>query len=178
MKTKIIGVIGLLLYFLSQTTAFAESGWFIGGGGGLVSFDDEVDIVDTGNLFVRGGYSLNDYIDLGADISFTLITDDINDVDHDLAVTFVYIKGNVPVSDDSKLYLMFGATRVKLTESIRRSSDEFEDDGNGVGFGIQLDSRDGGFYTVEYLQYYDDEFDNINADVSSRGINFGFIQYF
>ncbi len=177
MKKTILA--GLLICLQPFNCSYADSGWFVGGGGGLISFDDGVDVVDTGNLFVRLGYSLGDYVDIGVDYSATLFTDDINDVDHDLDITFAYVKGNIPINDNSKLYLMLGATRVKLTEAIRNSSDSFEDDGSGVGFGIQIQNNTGSYYTAEYLIYYDDnKFDNFNVDVMSSGLNFGFVKYF
>lgn len=170
---------GLLGCFQSFNCSYADSGWFAGGGGGLISFDDEVDVVDTGNLYLRLGYSLGDYVDIGVDYSATLITDDINDVDHDLDIAFAYIKGNIPINDSSKLYLMLGATRVKLTEAVRSSSNSFEDDGSGLGIGVQVQNNKGSYYTAEYLIYYDDDqFDNFDADVVTSGLNFGFVRYF
>lgn len=170
---------GLLFCLLAFNNSYADSGWFVGGGGGLVSFDDEVDVVDTGNLYLRLGYSLGGFIDIGFDYSFTILTDDINDVDHDLDIAFAYVKGNIPISDTSKLYLMLGATKVKLTEGIRNSSDSFEDDGRGFGIGIQVQNDNASSYTAEYLIYYDDEeFDGFNVDVVSSSFNLGFIRYF
>lgn len=172
-------VVGLLFNLLLFNNSYADDGLFIGAGAGLVGFDDEVDVVDTGNLYFRLGYSFGEYIDIGADYSFTLLTDDINDVDHDLDIAFAYIKGNIPLSENSKLYLMLGATRVKITEGVRFGSSSFEDDGSGVGIGIQVNSDDESYFTAEYVVYYDDdEFDDVDVDVISGGANFGFITYF
>ena len=168
-----------LAWLLSVTTVSADSQWFFGGGGGLVNLDNDTDIIDTGNVFLRGGFALNAYLDIGAEVGFTLLSDDINNVDNDVQTLFVFLKGNLPVSDDTSLYLLLGVSNVKLTEGIANSAEELDDDGTGIGIGVQLRNKNNSYFTVDYISYYDDdEFDDVNADVTARGINFGFVSYF
>ncbi len=164
---------------LSVTIASADSQWFFGGGGGLVTLDNDTDIIDTGNVFLRGGFALNTYLDIGAEVGFTLLSDDINNVDNDVQTLFVFLKGNLPVSDDTSLYLLLGVSNVKLTEGIANSAEELDDDGTGIGIGVQLRNTGSSYFTVDYTSYYDDdEFDDVNVDVTTSGINFGFVSYF
>lgn len=172
----------LAVFVLSATiwtNAFAENRWLVGGAVGLASFDDEVDVVDTGNLFLKFGYGIGDHLELGASYGITLFTDDINNVDHDLDIGMLYIKGKLPINDNSQVYLMLGATRIKLTEAIRDSSLEIEDEGRGVGVGVEVRGGHSFGYSAEYVIYYDDdEFDRTDIDVTSTGFNFGFVKYF
>ena len=166
--------LSLAVFVLSAiiwTNAFAENRWLVGGAVGLASFDDEVDVVDNVNLFLKFGYGIGDHLELGASYGITLFTDDINNVDHDLDIGMLYIKGKLPINDNSQVYLMLGATRIKLTEAIRDSSLEIEDEGTGFGHSFG--------YSAEYVIYYDDdEFDRTDIDVTSTGFNFGFVKYF
>ena len=173
----------LVAYFLAglmpYAVASADMQWFFAGGGGLISLDDETDIIDTGNVFLRSGVAINSYLDIGAEVGFTILTDDINDVDHDVQTLMVYLKGNLPVSNDTSLYLLLGASNVKLTEGFASSADELDDDDTAIGIGVQVRNSANSYYTVDYISYYDEnEFDSVNADVSANGINFGFISYF
>ncbi len=174
-----LSIVTLVLSIFACTPSFAENRWFVGGAGGLASFDDEIDVVDTGNVSLKFGYALGDYLEFGASYGFTLLTDDINNVDHDLDIGFAYVKGKLPINDTSLLYLMFGASQLKLTEAIRDSSSSTEDKGNGFGIGVEVRGRNSVGYSAEYVIYYDDdEFDGVDVDVNSSGFNFGFVKYF
>lgn len=172
-------LVSLLINFLAVSIASADSGWFVGGGGGLINMDTGADQVDTGNLVLRGGFHFTDYFDIGAEVGFTFFTDDINDIDHDLQTMMVFIKANLPIGDDTRLYLLAGLSDLKLTQGVANSSTETGDEGTAIGIGVQVRSDNDSFYTVDYITYYDeDEFDNAAGDVKAGGINFGFITYF
>ena len=177
MKKMLVGCI--LAGLMPFTVVSADTQWFFGGGAGLINLDNDTDIIDTGNIYLRGGVALNSYFEIGGEVGFTILTDDINDVDHDVQTLLVFFKANLPVSNDSSLYLLLGASNVKLTEGFASSADELDDDGTAVGIGVQVRNSANSYYTVDYISYYDDdEFDGINADVSANGINFGFVSYF
>lgn len=177
MKNILLAII--LVSFFRVSVVYADSGWFVGGGGGLISMDTGADLVDTGNLFLRGGYYLTEYLDIGAEVGFTLFTDDINDVDYDIQSMVVFLKANLPLSDETTLYVLAGASNVKLIQGVATTSVEADDDGTAVGIGVQVRSANDSFYTVDYITYFDeDEFDNTVGDVKVGGINFGFISYF
>ncbi len=169
----------LLVGLMPFTVVSADTQWFFGGGGGLINLDNDTDIIDTGNVYLRGGVALNRYFEIGAEVGFTVLSDDINDVDHDVQTLLVFFKANLPVSDDSDLYLLLGASNVKLTEGIARTADELDDDDSAIGIGVQVRNSANSYYTVDYISYFDDdEFDSVNTDVSASGINFGFVSYF
>ena len=172
-------LVTLVISLLLCAPAQAENRWFAGGAAGLASFDDEADVVDTGNLYLKFGYAFGDYLEVGASYGFTLLTDDINNIDHDLDIGLVYVKGKLPINDNSQLYLMIGATQLKLSEAIRDSASSVEDNGSGFGIGVEVLGENSIGYSVEYVIYYDDdEFDGVDIDVISSGFNFGFVKYF
>lgn len=177
MKNILLAII--LIGFLPATIVHADTGWFAGGGAGLINLDNGTDQVDTGNLFFRGGYHISEIIEIGAEVGFTLFTDDINDIDHDLQTMMVFLKASLPLSDFTSVYVLGGASNVKLSQAIASSSVDFDDDGTAVGIGVQVRNAEGSYFTVDYITYFDeDEFDNSVGDVNVGGINFGFINYF
>lgn len=178
-KMKKLSLVIWVLSMMFCANAFADNRWFLGGAVGLARFDDDIDVVDTGNLYLKFGYSIGDYLELGANYGMTLLTDDIDNVDHDLDIGMVYVKGKMPINDTSRLYLMLGASQVELTEAIRDTSTSIEDEGNSLGIGVEVRPSDAIGYSVEYIVYYDDdEFDGVSIDVFSSGFNFGIVQYF
>lgn len=177
MKNILLAII--LIGFLPATNVYADTGWFVGGGGGLINLDDGTDQIDTGNLFFRGGYHISEIIEIGAEVGLTIFTDDINDIDHDVQTMMVFLKASLPLSDFTRVYVLAGASNIKLIQGVASTSAEFDDDGTAVGIGVQVRSANDSFYTVDYITYFDeDEFDSTVGDVKVGGINFGFISYF
>ena len=172
-------VLAILLGLTPFSVSQADKGWFLGGGGGFMTFDDGFDSVDPLNLFVRGGYSFGQYFEIGGEYSFTLSSDSVGPVDFDVDTTFVFLKGKLPVSDSTQLYALVGPSTVDLTGSLGNVSASFDDSGTGVGVGVQFQTSGSTYFHIDYIKYYDDDqFDNVRADVSVDAINIGFVNYF
>ncbi|MCP3848753.1 MAG: hypothetical protein GY694_00740, partial [Gammaproteobacteria bacterium] len=97
-----------LLCVLPLSASQAETSWFFGGGGGLMTLDDSADKIGPTNIFFRGGLSLSEHIDIGIERSISLIEDELSSVDFGVNTTFIFVKANLPVSEDTTLYLMMG----------------------------------------------------------------------
>jgi hypothetical protein len=168
-----------MLCFLPFSSVQADVRWFFGGGAGLVTFDDSVDEVEPINGLVRAGLGVNQYFDIGIERSVTVIDDDIDGVDFDVDMTFIFVKGNLPINDTTKLYLMVGKADVEITGSLGNFSASFDDSDTAFGVGLQFESGESGGYFVDYISYYDDsEFDGVAADITTDSLNFGYIAYF
>ena len=166
-------IAGLLILMISiPATAQEEKPqayWSLGGS--LLTFDDGVDSIKPIQVFGRLGYDFNAYIGVGIEGGFSLIEDEISGVDFDVTTTFLYLRGSVPIGDDSKLYAMVGPTNVEVTGSLGGISISADDDDTGIGFGFE---KSIGTYSisVDYIIYND----NSGVDVSA--INLGFVRYF
>ncbi len=153
-------------------SASAQVGPCYGIGGALMSFDDSVDEVEPKNAFFRLGVSLNEYVDLGGEISITLLPDEISDVDFDVDTTFFYLKLNAPLDSGAKIYLMVGPSDVELTGSSGGISISADDSDTGIGFGFETPLDSGAFFQFDYIRYFDDD------GVDVIGINFGYLAKF
>ncbi len=163
-------LVAAVVFCLPISAIHAGPGWFLGGGGALVSFDDGIDEINPTNAFIRGGVALNQYIDLGVEFSFTLIPDELSGVDFDVDTTFFYLKGNLPVGERAKLYVLFGSSDVELTASVGNASLTADDHDTGIGAGIEYQLRDSLFFTADYINYFDD------AGVTSDAVNVGVVK--
>jgi hypothetical protein len=152
MKIKIILATVFLLLFTAR--GFAAQGAYASIGGGLLKFDDGFDTVKPKQVVFRIGYNFNEYIGLGYEGGFSLIKDELYNVDFDVKTTFFYLKGSIPISETSSVYLLAGPANVKLTASdsgVSVSADD-DDTGKGIGFETRLDSAR---LFVDYISYYD-----------------------
>ena len=140
-------------------------------GGSLLTFDDSVDSIKPIQVFGRLGYDFNDYIGIGFEGGFSLIDDELGGVDFDVTTSFLYLKGSLPIGEDSKLYAKIGPTSVELTGTFGGISVSADDDDTGIGFGFEK-SMGTRSISVDYIIYND----NSGVDVSA--INLGFIRYF
>jgi len=175
-RTFLVG----LLYVLSSSSSFAEPAWFFSASGSLVSFDGRNGSVEPINASLRGGLSINQYIDIGVESNTTLSDDDISGVDFEVDLLFVFVKAKFRIRQDIDLYAVFGSSSIELVQGSGRSALIMDDSDTGFGFGAQF-LRDGGdsAILIEYISYYDDDqFDGVSADTTVDGINFGYVGYF
>lgn len=169
MKTLMLLVSVLLLTVSAQTRA--AEGAYGAFGGGFLTFDDGFDAVKPKQLVGRLGYNFNDYFGLGFEAGFSLIEDELFDVDFDVTTTFFFLRGSVPVSETASVYVLIGPTDVELTGSSGGSSVSADDDDTGIGFGFETRLETVSFF-VDYITYFDDD------DVDVTSINLGVVGYF
>lgn len=169
---KFFFIVALSILPLSITQADVR--WFIGGGGALVSFDDGTNDVRPTNVFFRGGLSIIEYLDVGIEVSSTLISDDLSGVDFDVDTSLVYIKGNLPINDDFKLYALIGRSNVELTGNLSNVSVSRDGNDTGYGFGFEYDFNNSLSLSADYIRYFDDS----SIDLTSDALNVGVIYRF
>ena len=166
-------IIGFLTLMISiPATAQEENSkayWTLGGS--LLTFDDGIDSIKPIQVFGRLGYDFTDNIGIGFDGGFSLIKDELGGVDFDVTTSFLYLKGSLPIGEESKLYAMIGPTSVELTGTLGGLSISADDDDTGIGFGFEK-SMGTHSISVDYIIYND----NSGVDVSA--INLGFVRYF
>lgn len=169
MKKLLLLVSALILTVSAQSRA--AEGAYGAFGGGLLTFDDGFDEVKPKQLLGRLGYNFNDYFGIGFEGGFSLIEDELDDVDFDVTTTFFYLRGSIPVSETADVYLLIGSTNVELTGSSGGISLSADDDDTGTGFGFET-RLDTVSLFVDYITYFDDD----GVDVTS--INLGVVGYF
>ncbi len=123
------------------------------------------------NVFGRLGYDFNANIGVGAELNFSLIEDEFLGLDFGVTTTFVYVKGSMPIGDDSKLYAMIGPSNVELTASLGGVSASVDDNGTGIGFGYEK-TLDTYSISIDYIKYYSEQ------DARFDAINVGLVTYF
>jgi len=167
MKIKLFLLTVLLLVFTAR--GYAAQGAYASVGGGLLKFDDGFDTVKPKQVVLRIGYNFNEYIGLGYEGGFSLIKDELYNVDFDVKTTFLYLKGSFPISETSFVYLLAGPTNVKLTGSDRGVSVSSDDDDTGTGVGFETRLNTARLF-VDYITYYDKD----GVDVHSLNIGAAF----
>ena len=176
MKTlRVLVLTGLFGLFATGVNA----GGFVALGGSLMSIGDEDDTLDPVNALFRLGYALNESIEVGGELNFTVIEDEELGLDWGVDTTFIYAQFNLQLRGGSKLYLMLGKTDAEFTASANGSSVSFEDLGTGIGFGIQIPAGSKSAFNIDYISYYDDDqFDGIPAATIIDGIAFTYKNFF
>ncbi len=201
---KFFFIIALSILPLSITQADVR--WFIGGGGGYVS-TDITDInsgtetmvfgdANTVNAYFRGGLSINDYLDFGIELNRTLTSDETQNstitattnqsanIDLDTNIIFLYVKGNLPITDDFKLYGLIGFSDFELVRSNSSDTSLTEngtdsDDDIGYGFGFEYDFNNSLSLSADYIRYFNDNsFDSSIVGVTVDSLNIGVIYRF
>ena len=167
---KLLVLASVLLFSVSSQLRASE-GAYGAVGGGLLTLDDGFDEVKPKQLFGRLGYNFNDYVGIGFEGGFSLIEDEISGVDFDVTTIFFYLRGSVPVGENSSVYVLVGPTDVELTGSAGGTSVSVDDDDTGIGFGFETPLESVSFF-VDYITYFDDD----GVDVTS--INLGVVSYF
>ncbi|MCP4979652.1 MAG: porin family protein [Gammaproteobacteria bacterium] len=168
---RILLVLASVLLLSVSAQLRASEGAYGGLGGGLLTFDDGFDEVEPKQLFGRLGYNFNDYVGIGFEGGFSLIEDEVFDIDFDVTTTFFYLRGSVPVGEKSSVYVLIGPTNVELTGSSGGTSLSADDSDTGTGFGFETQLETVSLL-VDYIKYFDDD----GVDVTS--INLGVLWYF
>ena len=177
-------VLACLLCILPWSVSQAETKALFSASVGQVSWDDDENdfSADPINLFFRGGVALNQYIDLGVEWGTTLVDDKKDNVEFELESIMIFAKANIPISESTQLYALAGVSSVDLIVNQRKGVrvGSYDDEGVGVGVGIQIGSDDTAKFMIEYINYYqdDEEFGNLPGDFSLSSINFGYVGYF
>ena len=166
---KKVLIFGSFIISLAFSGNLWAQGSYFSIGGGLLTFDDGFESIEPIQLVGRVGHDFNEYIGLGGEFGFSLIDDEFAGVDFDVTTFFLYLRGMIPVNDDSFIYAVVGPTNVELTASVNSASASADEDGTGFGFGFQTKLDSYSFF-VESISYYDDdgvEVDSINLGISS-----------
>ncbi len=67
------GLLGVTLIF----SANCNAGAFVGVGASLLSADDGSDAAEPVNAILRAGFALNQYFEIGGELGYTVIEDDV-----------------------------------------------------------------------------------------------------
>jgi len=173
-----------LILIFSIPVVQAEENWFFFGiGFGQYRLDGGAKDAEPVNAFLRGGINLNRYFDVGIEVSNTVAEDEIDEFEFEIDTTFAYLKFNYVLNDDTKIYVLGGATQIELTTTFPQpilGKKKAEDDDNGIGYGIGIEFRQEGnsAVTLEYINYFDDEFDDSDLDLFVDSLNLGLLWYF
>ncbi len=169
MKKNILLLSASLLF---STSALAEN-WYIDGGAGFIKFDDGTDTLSPTNLYLRGGYKINQYFNVGLESSTTVSSDQISDapdVDFDVnAVTF-YVRGGVPVTDGIWLYAQLGQTNTELTGEYLGVKVTEDDNDTMYGLGADVDLGSKNLYLALNYSMYNN---NDGVDVTAFNLGLG-----
>jgi len=161
---------------LSLSPAQADSQWFFGVGGALVSFDDTSNSEDeTGNIYLRSGMAWNKRVEVGIEFSTTLSEDRSGRSDIEIDTTLIFIKGNIIRESGYKVFIIGGASNVKRTDrGFSRDDNDFS-----FGIGAQFNFSDDSAFEIEHMTYYSgSRFDTFNNQTRVEALKFGYVGYF
>ncbi|MEM7293550.1 MAG: outer membrane beta-barrel protein [Pseudomonadota bacterium] len=170
----------LLLLTLVANPAHAEKSGYFSLGIGATEFEDEASSVNPVNLYFRLGIPVTDFLDVGAELSTTAASDEFNNLDFELDVQTLFLKGTFGVTDSINLFGLVGLSKVELTAVSGGTSASTDDSDISFGFGVEIGAvEEGYFYTIDYIRYFDgDEYDGVDIDVIVDSFNFGVAGYF
>lgn len=169
------GLLGLALSF--SGTLYA--GPYIGVGGSLVSADDSVHAAEPVNAILRAGYAINRHFEIGGELGYTVIGDDVLGIDYDVDTRFLFVQANIVMDSGTKLYFMVGRSEITITSTSGPVDIEDDDTGTGYGIGLQFPGGANAYGAIDYINYYDrSEFDDVFASMVVDGINFSYVTYF
>lgn len=168
-------LIGIVLVFSGNLFA----GPYLGVGASLLSADDSFDEAKPVNAFLRAGLALNRHFEIGGELSYTLIEDDVLGIDYDVDTRFIFLQANIVMNSGTKLYFMVGRSEITITSTSGPLDIEDDDTGTGYGIGLQFPGAGNSYGAIDYINYYDrSEFDDTPASFVVDGINFSYITYF
>ena len=166
---------------LSLVCSSAFAGLFLSFGVGHVEFDDDDDKESQFQFASRGGYAFNDYFDIGVDLNLSLGSTKDDD-DFNIETSYLFVRTNLPINNEYRLYLMAGVTHVELQNyTLAGFSRELKSQsGNGYGIGLQIPMKENNaYFAIEYVNYLDeDEFDGEPVDVTVDALNLRFTYYY
>lgn len=167
----------LCLTMIFSTSSWAEN-WYADGGLGFVNYDNGVDKLSPTNLYIRSGYILNPYFNVGIEGSVTVSPDYIPGVPADFNVDIgtIYIRAGAPVSHTIRLYGQLGSSTTTLTSESGGVSVATDDSDIMMGLGAEVDldlDLDVGnastYVVINYSIYSDDN----GTDVTGFNIGIG-----
>ncbi len=160
---------------LFSGSALAEN-WYVDGGAGFIKFKDSDGTISPTNVYLRGGYKINQYFNVGLESSTTVSSDQLSDfpgVDFDVdAVTF-YVRGGMPVTAGIWLYAQLGRTNTELTGEalgIKISQDD-NDTMYGLGADVDLGSKNL-YLALNYSMYNNNDGVDVTAFNLGLGLRF------
>ena len=166
--------IGFALVFSGNL--FAEP--YLGIGGALVSFDDRDEAAEPANVILRAGFAINRHFEIGGELGYTVIEDDVFDINYDVDTRFIFVQANIVMDSGTKLYLMLGRSEVTLDSTSGPVDFGGEDSGTGYGIGLQFPGGNNDYGAIDYINYYDSEFDDLFPQAVVDSINFSYVRYF
>ena len=167
-------LIGFALLFSGNLAAEP----YLAVGASLLSFDDRDEAAEPVNALLRAGYAFNRHFEIGGELGYTVIEDDVFDIDYDVDTRFIFVQANIVMDSGTKLYLMIGRSEVTLDSTSGPVDFGGEDSGTGYGIGLQFPGGNNNYGAIEYINYYDSEFDDIFPHAVVDGINFSYVKYF
>lgn len=158
---------------LSAQPALAETYFSIDGSRFTLQTDGDDDLTPGGMRF-RIGTQVSTFMDVEGHLGFSFT--DESDVYDELTATYFsgFLKGYVPLGEQSALFGLAGWTALSLTQEIGRG--EFSEDRSGFswGFGMETQLTSNADLTADYVNYISDDglFENISS------VNIGIKLYF
>ncbi len=165
----------LIAASLSSTSVFAEqwtpNHWYIDGGLGSVKFDDGYDQVKPTNIYVRGGYFINQNFNIGLESNVTISPDQLDwapGVDFSVNIGTLYFRAGAPVSDNVMMYAQIGSSNTELSAKYNGVKTTQSDRDTMLGVGAEIGFGTGPMYAaINYSKY------NNNSGVDVSGFTFG-----
>ncbi len=118
----------------------------------------------------------------GLFLSFGVGHVEFDDDDFNIETSYLFVRTNLPINNEYKLYLMAGVTHVELQNyTLAGFSRELKSQsGNGYGIGLQIPMKENNaYFAIEYVNYLDeDEFDGEPVDVTVDALNLRFTYYY
>ena len=165
----------LIAASLFSTSASAEqwtpNHWYIDGGFGSITFNDSVDTIHPKNIYIRGGYFINQYFNVGLESNVTISPDQVAyapGVDFSVNIGTLYLRAGAPVSDSVMLYGQIGSSNTELSAKYNGVTVTSSDSDTMLGAGAEIGLGSGSTYlALNYSQY------NNNSGVKVTGFNVG-----
>lgn len=138
---------------------------------GSLEYNTEENSTDPGRLMIRIGYDFNSYFGVGYENSKSF-NKSAKGTDVSVNTDLLYLKGSLPISDITSIYLLVGYSDVELTGSFESDFSYTRRDDNGVGTGIGLeiiwpDEKLG--LIIDYQSYIED------GDPEVKALNIGVV---
>jgi hypothetical protein len=160
---------------LSSASVSAEqwtpNQWYIDGGLGSVNFNDGYDQVTPKNIYVRGGYFINQNFNIGLESNVTISPDQVAyapGIDYSVNIGTIYFRAGAPVSDNVVLYGQIGSSNTELSGEYSSVKVTASDRDTMLGVGAEIGFGASSTYAaINYSKY------NNNSGVDVSGLTFG-----